>query len=79
MSCLEAPKSKTISAVPESITRADYAALMERFGFVASDISSLRFAADGVYAEVIERDADDAPRVDGDHLALTTVYVPVEG
>lgn len=70
--------SKTITAVPESITRVDYTALMERFGFTATDVSSLRFAADGVYAEVIERDAEGTPRVDGDHLALTTVYIPVE-
>ena len=71
--------SKNIAAAPESITRADYTALFERFGFIAADVSSLRFAPDGVYAEVIERDADGVPRIEGDHLALSDVYIPVEG
>lgn len=73
---------KTISAVPESITRADYLALMANVGFDPKDLLSLRFEQNSIEAEVVERDADGNRIIDGrlcePNLTLThSVSIPV--
>lgn len=73
---------KTI-VVPESITRRQYRDLMAAVGFVPENLASLRFATDGIYASVIERDENGAARYDwtepGDQPRQVQheVYVPV--
>jgi hypothetical protein len=41
--------------VPESISRADYQALITSLGFQLNDLKALEFAVDGVYAVVMAR------------------------
>ena len=48
--------SKTIQGVPDSISRADYITMFERYGFTPQDVASLSFEADGIRAVVFERD-----------------------
>lgn len=50
--------SKTIQCVPDSISRADYIAMIERCGFDPNNIASLTFEANGIHAVVFERNAD---------------------
>lgn len=73
--------SKIITAVPESITREQYVALIGSFGFEAERLISLEFRADGVHAVVIEVDENGHRVTDKtrgeDGCATSTVYVPV--
>lgn len=56
--------SITIPGVPETITRAQYVALIESVGFKPNDLASLRFTVEGIYAEVFARNADGARIID---------------
>jgi hypothetical protein len=77
--------SKTITSAPESITRADYIEMIRAAGFEPEDVHSLRFAIDGIYAEVFARGEDgqfcigEIPGEDTAPPAMHTVFVPVEG
>lgn len=48
--------TKTIKGVPESITRAEYTAMIGGVGFDLNDLASLTFRADHIEAVVIDRD-----------------------
>lgn len=48
--------SKTIQSVPDSISRADYIAMFEQYGFTPEDVKSLSFDPDGIRAVVFDRD-----------------------
>ena len=75
--------SKTIQGVPDSISRADYIAMIERCGFDPNNIASLTFEGDGIRAVVFDRH----PVYGGRYLAdMTTgeggfakhsVFIPV--
>jgi hypothetical protein len=70
-----------VPGVPESITRAEYLALMASVGFSDLDhLRSLEFRADGVYAEVIAQDEAGRSLVDhaANDVAVHKVYVPVK-
>lgn len=70
---------KTITAVPESISRETYLNLLALSGFDINAIRQLEFRPDGIYAEVFEDNAE------GNHMAdptsgeviLNRVYIPV--
>ena len=75
--------SKTIQGVPDSISRADYNAMIERCGFEPLDLRSLSFEPDGIRAVVFDRH----PESEGRYFAnMTTgeggyakhdVFIPV--
>lgn len=77
---------KTITAVPESITRADYLRLIESVGFEANRLRSLEFRRDGIYASVIEDPIvfdEGTERVEEDGIrmadpAISRVFIPVK-
>lgn len=50
--------SITIPGVPESLTRAEYVALVEGAGFTATEVNALRFTPRGIYATLLVRNAD---------------------
>ena len=50
--------SKTIQCVPDSISRADYIAMIRAAGFDPNNVASLTFEVDGIHAVVFERNAD---------------------
>lgn len=56
--------SITIAGVPETITSDQYVALIESIGLSANNLFSLRFATDGIYAEVFARNANGARIID---------------
>ena len=70
--------AKTIQGIPESITRDAYLRMFDGLGVDAAQIKEIRFAADGIYASVIERDERGAFRIDGDHLAVSEIFIPVK-
>ena len=69
---------KTITGVPESLTREQYTALIESVGFDVKDLRRLEFRVDGVYAEVFER-TDRGIRLDTqkDEAIVNRVFIPV--
>ncbi|MGK3957895.1 hypothetical protein ACLKOZ_17085 [Arthrobacter sp. R4] len=70
--------AKTIAGVPESITREAYLAMFDGLGIDIHQTKEIRFAADGIYASVFERDEHGNFRVDGDSLVLSTIFIPVK-
>jgi hypothetical protein len=70
---------KTIPAAPQSITRKDYTALVRSAGFDPEQLRALRFAADGIYAEVYEADGEGRRRIERGESVISTVFIPVEG
>ena len=54
--------SKTIQGVPDSISRADYIAMFEQYGFTPEDVKSLSFEPDGVRAVVFDRHPESGGR-----------------
>lgn len=70
---------KTIHAVPESLTREQYLSLIEPLGFDVKTLRSLEFRMDGVYAEVMERDASGHLVLDRDRdeVVVNRVFIPV--
>lgn len=69
--------SKTIDCVPESITRERYDALIRVTGFDPAELRSLRFTAEGIYAEAFAKDRDGHWFADGDEVATHEVFIPV--
>lgn len=73
--------SKTIEGIPESFTREQYVALFDAVGLSPYDLVSLEFRAEGVYAEVFERDTT-GKRIFSQHdggFAKHRIFIPVEG
>jgi hypothetical protein len=70
---------KKIDGVPESITRAEYVALIESVGLDVKDLRSLEFRLDGIYADVYDRDDEGRLRIDvqRDEAIVNRVYIPV--
>jgi hypothetical protein len=68
---------KTITAVPESITRATYVAMVESLGFVVDDVLLIEFSLDGIYAEVVARDERGKVIVRRNELARDRIFIPV--
>ncbi|WP_067428363.1 hypothetical protein [Nocardioides jensenii] len=70
---------------PRQITRAAYLDMIKAAGFDVDDTFSLRFATDGIYAEVVARDPETGERMvdatastsEQAALARHTVYVKV--
>jgi hypothetical protein len=71
--------TKTIAAVPESFTQAQYTSLFEAVGLESKDVRRLEFRPDGVYAEVFERDEHGHMRFDKerDEPVVNKVFIPV--
>lgn len=67
-----------LDTTPRQITRAAYLDMVKAAGFDVDDLVSLRFAADGIYAEVFARDPETGKRLrDREDVARHTVYVQV--
>lgn len=66
-----------VDAVPESISRYDYLALMRAVGFTPEDLIELRFATDGIYATVPVTDDSGRMVRDGEEVATHTIFVKV--
>jgi hypothetical protein len=71
---------KTITAVPESITRDQYLDLMRAVGFTPEGLKSLEFRPDGIYAVVIAQDDKGHDIIDkGRHEIVThKIFIPVD-
>lgn len=70
----------TISGVPESITRADYLALIGAVGFDPHDLVELTFGRNGIYAVVKARNAEGKHYEDPlerNSLAKHRIVIPV--
>jgi hypothetical protein len=69
---------KTITSVPESLTREQYVSLIASVGFDTNDLRRLEFRMDGVYAEVFER-GKAGIRLDlqTDEVVLNRVFIPI--
>lgn len=72
---------KTITAVPESIPRAQYLDLVRSLGFDPADIRKLEFRIDGIYAAVYERNDRGQLVIDKttEDIVLNQVWIPVSG
>jgi len=70
---------KTITSVPESLTREQYVSLIAGVGFEVKELRRLEFRMDGVYAEVFERTESGGLVVDSqaDEVVLNRVFIPV--
>jgi len=70
---------KTITGVPESLTREQYVSLIESVGFDVKDLRSLEFRMDGIYAEVMDRDESGRLHLDEarDEVVTNRVFIPV--
>ena len=68
-----------IPGVPESMTRAQYTALIAAAGLSADNLVSLEFRPDGIHAEVFARDADGKDLVDTakNEMMTHSIYIPV--
>ena len=75
---IEAP-AFTIPGVPQSITREQYLALISAVGLDVRKCRTLEFRTDGIYAEVLDRDENNATRIDRtrDEAIIHRVYIPV--
>jgi hypothetical protein len=72
--------TKHIAAVPESITRQQYVALIEALGLNAYHLLALQFGVNSIYATVFARDADDQPYEDPlerNALAKHRISIPI--
>ena len=70
---------KTITAVPEFLTQAQYVSLFAALGFEPKQLRSLEYRTDGVYAEVYELTERGYPRIDVDRneAIVNKVFIPV--
>ena len=70
-----------VDAVPASITREAYSALVAAAGFTVDDLVSLEFRSDGIYAEVYARDESGAVLFDRaqNETVRNRVFVPIRG
>ena len=70
---------KTITGVPESLTREQYVSLIESVGFDVKDLRTLEFRMDGIYAEVMDRDESGRLHLDAarDEVVTNRVFIPV--
>lgn len=70
---------RTITGVPESLTRAQYLSLFESLGFDVKSLRRLDFRVNSVYAEVMEHDDDGHLVLDRAHdeVAVTRMYIPI--
>lgn len=70
-----------IPGVPESITRAQYLALLEPLGLNLNDLTHLEFGINAIVAEVKARNAEgkhyDSP-TERNALARHTIVIPVK-
>lgn len=62
---------------PKMITRETYQELIRAAGFDPDELLSMRFTAEGIYAEVFARDEQGRKQVDGDEIAAHTVFVGI--
>lgn len=71
--------SKIIPGVPESITRAQYSALLEGLGFNFRQLQRLEFTMHGIRAEVIAVHPDGREVIDigANTIARHDIYIPV--
>lgn len=69
--------SVSIAGVPESITREAYLALIAAAGLAPENLREIRFTANGIYATVYATNADGAKMLDGNDIAMHSVYIPV--
>ena len=70
----------TIGSVPKNITRQRYVELLEACGFKAAEVTSVEFAADGVYVTAFALDEQGRKIVDttpGAGYAKHRIFVPV--
>jgi hypothetical protein len=79
---VEEPVPKTTNAVPESISRDDYLALIVSVGIDPNEVMSLTFKPDAIEAVVVQRDenGDMIPnaRLCEPHTVLThSIIIPV--
>lgn len=72
--------TKTISGIPEFITREQYLAMIASAGFTPEGLLDLQFTAQGVNATVFERTDDGQLRIDdeGTSIVTSTVFIPVK-
>jgi len=70
---------KTITGVPESLTREQYTALIASVGFDVKELRSLEFKTDGIYAEVFDRNEKGNAYIDPstDDVVINRVFIPV--
>jgi hypothetical protein len=66
-----------IEGVPDTISRADYARLIESVGLNPTLIRSLEFRPDGVYGKVAVQMPDGALMVDDDKVVEHRVFIRV--
>jgi hypothetical protein len=77
----ETEPSLTIPGVPESITRAQYLALLEPLGLNLYDLVHLEFGVNGIVAEVKARNAEGKHYVsptERNTLARHSIVIPVK-
>ena len=70
--------AKTIQGIPESITRKAYLSVFDGLGIDLNQTKEIRFAADGIYASVFERDERGNFRIDGDSAVVNDIFIPVK-
>ena len=67
-----------IPGIPDSIPRKRYIELIETLGLDATDLYSLEFKADGIYASTYVRHPSGRGRViDDEEIAKHQIYIPV--
>ena len=71
--------SKTIPGIPEYLTRDQWAAMFEQFGFDPMNLVEVRFAPDGVHALVASDREDGAGYFDrqAGKPIRSRIYIPV--
>lgn len=74
--------SKTTHGIPATISREDYVAMLEQYGFEPEYIKSLTFASAGIHAVVFDRHPEHGGRYltnpDGDGgFAKTAIFIPI--
>jgi hypothetical protein len=76
----EAEPGLTIPGVPQSITRADYIALIESLGLKPNNLVELELSHRSIRAVVFARDADGKMYLDGferNEVAKHTITIPI--
>ena len=71
--------AKTIQGVPESLTRDQFTAFIEQFGFDPKNLVSLTIDVDGVHAVALDLDEDGSRAINmsGNGFAKHTIDIPV--
>lgn len=71
---------KTITVVPESITREQYLGMITAVGFDVKNLTMLEFRTDGIYADVYDVDENGKKHIDAgrNELVKNRVYIPVK-